>query len=100
MAGYGAPIGAPPQQSNTMGLVSMILGIISIPAACCAFLGIAVGVPAVVLGILGLRKANAGEADNRGQALAGLICGSVGLVLSIINSIAGVAMNLSHLSHT
>jgi hypothetical protein len=94
MAGYGAPS----QQNNTMGLLSLILGIISIfPGVCCAFLGVLVGIAAVVLGILGMRKATAGQASNRGQALAGLICGSIGLVLSIGSSIAGVAMNLSNL---
>jgi hypothetical protein len=92
-AGYGAP---PPQQNNTLGLVGMILGIISIPAACCAILGIIAGAAALVLGILGMRKASAGQASNRGQALAGVICGSVGLVLSIGSAIAGVAMNFSN----
>jgi hypothetical protein len=96
VAGYGAPMGGP-QQNNTLGLISMILGIIAIPAACCAFLGMIVGVGALVLGILGMRKAAAGQASNRGQALAGVICGSIGLVLSIGSAIAGAALNLSHL---
>jgi hypothetical protein len=81
-----------------MGLVSLILGIISIPLTFCTpygmAVGMAVGVAAVVLGILGIHKANAGEADNRGQALAGLICGSVGLVLSI--SVIAWVVSLSH----
>jgi hypothetical protein len=99
MAGYGAPMG-PPVQQNTLGLVSMILGIVSIPAICCAFLGILAGAAAVVLGVLGMRKAAAGQATNRGQALAGVICGSIGLVISVISLIAGFAMNLSNLSNT
>jgi hypothetical protein len=100
MAGYGAPMGPPAQQNNTLGLVSMILGIVSIPAVCCSILGILAGAAAVVLGVLGMRKAAAGQASNRGQALAGVICGSIGLVLSVVSIIAGFALNLSNLSNT
>jgi hypothetical protein len=98
MAGYGAPMGMPPQQNNTLGLISMIAGIVSIPGACCAILGILAGAAALVLGILGMRKASAGQASNRGQALAGVICGSIGLVFSIVSAIAGAAVNLGNLS--
>jgi hypothetical protein len=94
----GAGYGAPPQQNNTMGLVSMILGIISIPGICCAILGIVLGAAALVLGILGMKKAKAGEASNRGQALAGVICGSIGLGLSIISAIAGATNMMTNFS--
>jgi hypothetical protein len=94
MAGYGAPMGAPPQQNNTLGLVGMILGIISIPAACCAIFGFFLGAAGLVLGILGMKKASTGEAGNRGQALTGVICGAIGIVLSIGWFIAALALNL------
>jgi hypothetical protein len=92
MADHGTPMGAPPPpQSNTFGLVGMILGIISIPGACCGPLGIIVGAAAVALGVLGIRKASAGQAGNRGQALAGVICGSIGVVFSIASTIFEIA---------
>jgi hypothetical protein len=96
VAGYGGLAGGPPQQTNIFGLLAMILGIVSIPAACCSFLGLAVGAAAVVLGVLGIRKASAGQASNRGQALAGIICGGVGLLLAVVGAIAASAMHLSN----
>jgi hypothetical protein len=70
-------------QQNTFGLVSMILGIISIPLLCCFYLGIPLGIAAAVLGVLGMQKANRGEADNKGMAIAGLTCGLIGLALAL-----------------
>jgi hypothetical protein len=78
-----------PPPSNTQGLVGMILGIVAIPLLCCLYLGIPVGIAAAVLGFLGKQKADAGLATNRGQALAGIICGAaaagLGLVLLVLN---------------
>ncbi|WP_328343041.1 DUF4190 domain-containing protein [Micromonospora sp. NBC_00421] len=79
-AGYPAPQG----QQNTLGLVSLILGIASIPLLCCAFLGIPLGIGAVVTGWLGMQKAAQGLAGNAGQAKAGLICGAVAVGLGIL----------------
>jgi hypothetical protein len=68
----------------------MILGIAAIPLVCCFFIGIPLGIAATVLGFLGKRKAEQGLATNRGQALAGLICGAVaaigGIILIVIRS--------------
>ncbi|MEV6598003.1 DUF4190 domain-containing protein [Actinoplanes sp. NPDC051346] len=80
---YGPPAGGPAAPNNTMGLVGMILGIISIPLACCFYLGIPVGIAGAILGYLGRQKADSGFANNRGQAQAGLICGAIGAVLGI-----------------
>ncbi|MFI5935622.1 hypothetical protein [Actinoplanes sp. NPDC051494] len=89
---YG-PGGAAPQ--NTQGLVGMILGIASIPLLCCFNLGIPLGIGAVVVSYLGLNKAKAGLATNRGQALTGLICGGVAVVLGLIAVIVSLTVDLS-----
>jgi len=73
----------PGQQQNTLGLVSMILGIASIPLVCC-YLGIPLGISALVTGWLGKQKAAQGLADNNGQAIAGLICGAIGVVVGLL----------------
>jgi hypothetical protein len=73
---------------NWMGLVSLILGIVSLVFACCWGGGFLFGVGAVVLGVLGGNAAKAGEATNAGQAKAGLITGIIGVVLSVLAWIA------------
>ncbi|MFI9639533.1 DUF4190 domain-containing protein [Micromonospora sp. NPDC051925] len=79
-AGYPSPQG----QQNTLGLLSMILGIAAIPLVCCIYLGIPVGIGAVVTGWLGRQKANQGLAGNGGQAVAGLVCGAIAVTLGIL----------------
>ncbi|MFG2311092.1 DUF4190 domain-containing protein [Streptomyces sp. NPDC048566] len=78
--GYGWPM-APPSPSNGMGTSALVLGIIASVLFCAWPLAIVLGILAVVFGVIGRRKARRGEATNPGQALAGIICGSVGIVL-------------------
>jgi|tagenome__1003787_1003787.scaffolds.fasta_scaffold19016359_1 hypothetical protein len=77
------PPGYGPAPSNGQGVAALVLGIISIPLACCGYGGILFGILGMVFGFLGRKKADQGLATNRGQAQAGLICGAVGLVLGI-----------------
>ncbi|MEU2611619.1 hypothetical protein ABZ570_08560 [Micromonospora sp. NPDC007271] len=90
-AGYPQPQG----QQNTLGLVSMILGIASIPLICCFYLGIPVGIAAAVTGHLGRQKAAQGLANNEGQAKAGFICGLVGAGLGILLLVLALVANFS-----
>lgn len=90
-----APGGGGDQKA--LGLASMIVGIVSIPLACCPLLGIPAGIVAVVLGFMGKKKAEQGLASNRGQAMAGIICGFVGGGLGIISSILGAVLQLNTL---
>lgn len=82
-------------QNNTLGLVSMILGIASIPLVCCLYIGIPVGIAAVVTGYLARQKVAQGQASNAGQAKAGLICGAVGVVLGILLLILSVVAQVN-----
>ncbi|CAM5674169.1 hypothetical protein SALBM311S_00489 [Streptomyces alboniger] len=73
---------APPQ--NGMGVAAMVLGILS----CCLFclygvVSIVLGILAVVFGLKGKKRAECGEADNHGQAQAGLITGVIGIILGV-----------------
>jgi len=85
--GYGPPAQPP---NNTLGLISLITGIASIPLVCCWPLGLAAGIAGVVLGHLGKQKAAQGLANNLGQAKAGFICGIIGSVLAILSLILGL----------
>ncbi|KUN96137.1 DUF4190 domain-containing protein [Streptomyces caeruleatus] len=82
--GYGWP-GMPMQPQNGMGVAALVLGILS----CCLFclygvVSIVLGILAVIFGVQGRRKAERGEANNRGQAQAGLITGIIGIVLGVL----------------
>ncbi|WGD40500.1 DUF4190 domain-containing protein [Streptomyces cathayae] len=86
--GYGAPdpgyhgwTGMAPLPSNGMGITGLVLGIISAVLFCFWPLAIGLGVMAVIFSALGRGKASRGEATNPGHALAGLICGAVGILL-------------------
>ena len=68
----------------------MILGIISIPLACC-YIGAPLAITAVVMGVVGLRKASEGAAENRGQAIAGIVCGGLGIALVLLTLLLGLA---------
>jgi Domain of unknown function (DUF4190) len=69
---------------------SMILGIISIPAALIAILGVVLGIVAIVLGATARGDIRRRGLTNAGQATAGIICGSIGLALGLANMIAGI----------
>jgi hypothetical protein len=81
--GYG---GGPSSPQNGFGIAALVLGIVSI-VCCCVYAGIWAGIPAVILGFLGLKKADAGLATNKPLALAGLICGGIGILLSLVSLI-------------
>jgi len=81
--GYGWP-GLQQPPSNGMGVTALVLGIVSAVVFCLWPLAILLGVLAVIFGVIGRRKAHRGEATNGGMALAGLICGAVGVVLGIV----------------
>ncbi len=100
VAAYGGQPGYPPPaaRSNTQGLVGMILGIVSIPTQCCIFLGLPIGIAAVIISYMSLNKAKAGVASNPNQALTGLICGGIGILLGVIGLVVAIARGRWNLS--
>lgn len=84
--GYGPPPGqyGPSKRTNGLAVGALIAGIIAFFTGW-IFIGIAIGVAAVVMGFLGVKKANSGEADGgKGLAIAGIITGGLGIVFGII----------------
>ncbi len=78
--------GANPNQpiapkNNPFNIASMVLGIVSIVAACCIseYIGIVCGILGIVFYVLTKKHGTA-----NGMATAGLVCGIVGLALSIL----------------
>uniref|UniRef100_A0AAU2JX51 DUF4190 domain-containing protein n=1 Tax=Streptomyces sp. NBC_00049 TaxID=2903617 RepID=A0AAU2JX51_9ACTN len=75
---YGMP------KSNGFGITALVLGILSVVGCITSFIAVAIGIAAVIFGALGKGKANRGEADNGGMALAGIILGAIGIVLGAL----------------
>ncbi len=76
--GYYAPM--QPKKTNGFAVASLACGIAAIPMFCCIWIPILLGVLAIVFGILSRRR------DDRmpGIALAGIICGAIGLILAVL----------------
>lgn len=82
--GYGGQPawGGGTQPANGLGTAAMVLGILAVCLFCVYGIpSLILGVLALIFGILGRKRVARGEADNGGQALAGVILGSIGLAL-------------------
>ncbi|MCX4983790.1 DUF4190 domain-containing protein [Streptomyces sp. NBC_00572] len=82
--GYGGQPGWQQSPSNGMGTAAMVLGIISVAGFCMWGVGTILGILALIFGIIGLKKAGRGEATNRGMAVAGVVLGVIGLLISAV----------------
>ncbi|WP_247197506.1 DUF4190 domain-containing protein [Streptomyces sp. GESEQ-35] len=82
-AGYYGWPGVQQTPANGMGTAGLVLGILAAVVFCLWPVAIVLGILAVIFGALGRGKARRGEATNPGQALGGIICGAVGIVLAI-----------------
>ena len=78
--------------SNPMAIVALVLGILSILTACFWFVAGPLGIAAIVLGFIGRGKAKRGEARQGGLAMAGLVTGAIGLILTIVLTVAGISL--------
>jgi amino acid transporter len=68
-----APAQAPAEEGNGLAIASLVLGILSLTG-----FFIFTGVPAIITGIISLRK----KQKERGMSIAGIIMGSIGTLLS------------------
>jgi len=80
--GYGQPVAMGPQ-NEPLAVPAMVCGIISIPLLCFCGVGVLPGIAALVLGLISKNKIKAsnGALTGDGQALTGVICGAVSVVL-------------------
>lgn len=82
----GMPMPPPQQSSQTNGLAiaALIVGILSIPLAFACGIGGLFGIAAIVLGFLGLKKANDDlGGGGKGLAVGGIVTGGLGLLAVI-----------------
>jgi hypothetical protein len=105
--GFGPPPGGfgPPGGPMMMGgqpkftplaIISMVLGILSIPACCCSFFGAPFSIAGLVLGILAMGKirSNPQMFKGGGMAIAGIVCSAVGLLLDLVAIFSTIDDNL------
>jgi hypothetical protein len=74
-----------------MGTTALVIGVVALTLVVLLLfspLGALLGLVAVLFGILGLMRANRGEADNRGQAVAGLVTGGIALLFGVFFTIS------------
>ena len=69
-----------------MATAALVLGIISLATWLIPIIGYPVTIVGLVLGIKSVKS------EKRGMAIAGIVMSSIGLVLSLVNSIAGVIL--------
>lgn len=76
------------QGTDRKGLATaaLVLGIVGIPLACCAYLAIIPGLLGVIFGILGIKS------SKKGMAIAGIICGLVAIVAGITVTFINIAI--------
>lgn len=77
-----APVYAPPSQTDSKAIISLILGIVSI--LCCGF-GMLFGIPAIVLGAMSKRDINrsGGALGGDGMAIGGMVTGGLSTLISV-----------------
>ena len=80
---FGAPLVQ--KRDQTIPTISLILGICSMVMICC-YGGIWLGIPAAILGFLGMRNADKDMSryGGRGMAIGGMVLGVISLLSSLI----------------
>ncbi|WP_254693390.1 MULTISPECIES: DUF4190 domain-containing protein [Streptomyces] len=72
--------------------MALVLGVLAALSFWTVIGGIALGILALVLGVLGFRRASRGRATNKGVALTGSILGALAIVGSSILLAAGLTV--------
>lgn len=81
---YQQTYGGAPQPQNSeksgMAIASMVCGIVSIVICCCEYIAVPLGIVALVLGILSIKKGQGGK----GMAVAGIVCACCALAFILV----------------
>ena len=77
--GPSRPVGP----KNGFGIAALVLAVVGLLSVATVFAPIALGVVAVILGIVGRARAKRGIADNAGVAIAGVVLGALAVVVGL-----------------
>lgn len=79
----------PPKKTNSLAVVSLVLGIISIVLGCCgSWIAIVLGIGGIVCAVM------ANKEEKTGMAKAGMICSIIGIILAIVVLIFAIAFSV------
>jgi hypothetical protein len=87
---YGAaPPGAPYQYlqappTNGLAITSFVIGIVAIVLCWIPILDLILSVPALILGVLGMSKANQTGGSGKGLAISGLVLGAIASAMTVL----------------
>ncbi len=93
-SGQQGQLGRPVVGGSGMATAALVLGILALLTSWTVFGGVILGLLAVILGFLAVRKASRGLATGRGRAIAGIVLG----LLSIAIAVALIAIGVSILN--
>ncbi len=88
---YNSPMMQPEKKGQS--IASLVLGICSFIAWLIPLFGYPVSIVGIVMGAMGMKK------GGKKMAIAGIICSSIGLLITLINSIAGVIMMMGMMNY-
>lgn len=93
------PMGAAPVKKPAgLSIASMVCGIVAIVMLCCFYwLSVVLGLVAIILGAVALKK----QAGGKGMAIAGLVCGILGVIPGVLMATlcAGIAAELNSIAN-
>ncbi|MDP9405806.1 MAG: DUF4190 domain-containing protein [Actinomycetota bacterium] len=76
--------------TNGVAIAALVLGLLSVPLALFAGIGGLLGLVAIILGFVGVKKAKEMAGSGKGMAITGIVSGLLGLLLAIL-VVAGIA---------
>jgi hypothetical protein len=75
-----------------MATAALVLGILALITSITVIGGVLLGLLAVILGVIALRRANRGLALGRGRAIAGIVLGLLGILVAGVLIAAGLSI--------
>lgn len=93
--GYAMP---PEQLPKGMAIAALVLGILGFLGSFFA-VGLVLGIIAVIVGIVAVRRVSKGTASGRGMAVTGIVLGALSIVIGVIAAIV-IGFFVSTLSET
>lgn len=94
--GFAPPPAAPGGPNEPLAIISLVLGLVSLPGGCCcSLLILPIAIGGGVTGIIALQKANANpyvSSSTKPMAIVGIVCAGLSLFLAVGRVVLGLGM--------